>query len=141
MKGNEMSDDILDMNPNQVESIRNIPDGRYLGVIASYDIDKNANGNQFVQFAFRAVEPLEDQDMTGVELNRKIYSERQFLTKDAAKYTKQKIANTGVPEGATMRDWIEACVGAEVEFTVTTKTNEESGKEYRNVTNWRPAKK
>jgi hypothetical protein len=133
------SDDILDLNPADVETIRNHPDGKYKGVVVDYVIEKNANGKQFVKFSFKAEEAAEGQDLTGVELNRRLYSEQLYLTKDAAKYTKQRIANFNVPEASTMREWIESVVGTTVVFNLETKTNEKSGKEYRTVTNWRAA--
>ncbi len=134
-----MAQDSLDMNPGSIETIRDLPDGRFTGKVVDYDVKENANGKKFVQFAFRAEEALEGQDMTGVEPNSRVYSERLYLTTDALKYTKRAISNFGVAEEGhdTLRDWLEAITGADVQFTLKTETNEKTNKSYRNVVSWR----
>lgn len=135
-----MSDDILNMNPGEIEDLRDHPDGRYEGVVVDYKVETNANGKKFVEFSFRAEGALEGQDLTGVEMNRRLYSERLYLTKDAAKYTKERLRNFGVPEGDTMGEWIESIVGAKVTFNLTTTpAKTEGGKEFRQVKSWRAA--
>jgi uncharacterized protein (DUF1778 family) len=140
LKGTHMSDDILDLAPTEIEDIRNHPDGRYKGVMVDYEIGKSPSGKQYVQFFFRAEEALEGQDLTGVELNRRLRSERQWLTREAAKYTKQRLTQFGVQEADSMRQWIEDCVGANVTFNLETKASETNPeKSYQNVTSWRAA--
>jgi hypothetical protein len=135
------TDSILTMSPADVETIRDLPDGRFRGKVVDYKIETNMNGNQFVQFSFRAEEPLDGQDMTGVETNMRVYSKKVYLTKKSAPLAKKELNLFGIDgdQFPNWTEWFDALTGHEVVFTLETETNPTTKRTYRNVNKWRAA--
>ena len=135
-----MSNDILDLNVDSIDDIKDHPPGRYKGVVTGFKVDKNANDKQFVFLDFKAQEALEGQDLSGVELNRTLRGERLFLTESAIKYTKNALKNIATPTG-TIAEWLESMVGVEVVFTLKIEEVEKDGvvRKYTNVVNAKAA--
>jgi len=135
-----MSNNILDLNVDTVDDIKDHPPGKYKGVVTGYKVDKNTNDKQFIVVEFKAQEALEDQDLTGVEMNRTLRGERLFLTDSAVKYTKSALARISKPTGS-FADWFETLVGQEVVFELKTEEVEKNGsiRQYTNVVSARAA--
>jgi hypothetical protein len=124
-----MSD--LDLNLDNVDDIKDIPLGWYAGVIADTKLDKSKSEDPkpFARFAFRAQQALDDQDLTGVELNRMIYSTDQWLSPKAAPIFKKRMTESGFEPAGNISEWLKSLHLRPVHFRVgieerTTKSGE-----------------
>lgn len=133
-----MADDVENIKFEDVEDIRELPPGKYAGVIAQAKWDKGQDGKQFVTFAFTPQSPMSEQDLQGVKLGRQVFSNRLYLTNESAPFFKREMKKLGDFPGLTLKDIPEEVVGTEVNFVVEVKEGK-NGKEYRNVTDWAAA--
>lgn len=112
-----MSKSLLDTNVDSIEDIRNHPSGRYEGKVVSVKFGEYED-KQTVDLAFRATAALDDQDLSGVEMNRMLYH-RIWLSADNLRYVKRDLARAGVDlTSGTLRDSISNLEGADVEMSV-----------------------
>jgi hypothetical protein len=139
--------------PDEIETLRYHPPGRYVGYITEWEKGVAQTGTEFVEFTLKANEGISGQDLQGVEMNRKLKSRRFYLSDKAMKQYWTLVA------GVLGADWIqkviaanpdadgtlkasvaaELMVGSEVEFDYLPEKNERTGKEYLNVQRFKAA--
>lgn len=134
-----MANSILDLNPMEIPEVREVPEGEYSGTVVDYVIKQASTGTDYVQFSFRINEPLSGQDMTNVETNLRVFSQRIYMTENSLKRVNKILGRFGVPMVPGYREWIDAIPGTPVNFTVSIETNKDTGREYRVVSNWSAA--
>lgn len=116
----DTNDDLLDINLDDVETIREHADGKYAGNIMGYTAGKNKNGTPYVDLEFQLDTPLEDQDMTGVSVAKRLRM-RLWISEKAFKRSKKSLADAGVNvEGRKLREVLDELEGAAVEAVVET---------------------
>lgn len=117
-----------------VEDIRELPPGRYLGYVSGYKLETTQDNKPFAILEFKAREGLSGQDLDGVEMNRALRSQRLYFTDAAAKYSKAalKKLNPDLNDKVPVKETIESLVGVEVKFDYKAEKGN-NGKEYMNV--------
>mgnify|MGYP003644947357 CR=1 FL=1 len=103
--------DILDLDTTNIVEPRNPPPGRYLATYVNYDFTNNAKGTVFGAMNWRLESPLENQDMTGVNLGR-LLEGKVILTENTVPYIKRDFRNAFAYEPAEKpKQWFEDNVG------------------------------
>lgn len=120
-----------------VEDIREIPPGRYLGYLSGYKLEVTQDSKPYAVLEFKARDALSGQDMEGVELNRTLRSSRLYFTDAAIKYSKaaMKKINPDLNDAVPIKEAFESLVGTEVKFDYKAEKSRD-GKEYLNVSSW-----
>jgi hypothetical protein len=110
----------LNIDLDNVEDIKDIPTGWYSGVIADATVGKSKSEEPkpFAKFRFRAQEALENQDLTGVELNRMIDSTDQWLSPKALPIFKKRMADAGFTPSGDLSAWLKGLHLQPVHFKV-----------------------
>lgn len=110
----------LTIDLDNVETIKDIPTGWYAGVIADTVVGKSKSEEPkpFAKFRFRAQEPLNDQDLTGVELNRMIDSTDQWLSPKALPVFKKRMTDAGFEPSGDLSAWLKSLHLQAVHFRV-----------------------
>lgn len=134
-----MTDNILDLNPADDTEYRSHPPGLYEGYVTGQVHKHNVNGNGFFVLDFRAEQPLSGQDMAGVNIDRTLQSEQLYSTPKSRSMLKTRLLKFGVPPASSYGEWVESIVGTRVRFKLEVKKNEQSGREFRVVTDWEAA--
>lgn len=112
-----MTKSLLDTNVDAVEDIREHPHGKYLGKIIQVEFKEIGDEKELVSISFRADTGI-DLDLTGVELNRRLYNE-VWITPSSLKMAKKNLKESGVPmDRGTFRESLTSIEGSEAEFTV-----------------------
>lgn len=127
-------------SPEEIETQRYHPPGRYVGYITGWESGTSSTGTEFIMFTLKAREGISGQDLKGVELNKDLRSRRFYLSDAAMKqfWTAIEHANPILKQGSTTpADAAESIVGTEVEFDYTPEKNKQTGKEYINVQRWK----
>lgn len=132
-------------SPDEIETLRYHPPGRYVGYVTAWESGTAQTGTEYIKFTLKAREGISGQDLKGVEMNRNLESRRFYLSEKAlSQYWttvekvlgpdwKQKVA-AAHPEGKiSTATAAELIVGAEVEFDYLPEKNERTGKDYINV--------
>ena len=121
-----------DSRPSDVEDIRELPHGTYLGYLAGYTLDETDVEKPYCVLEFRAKEPLSGQDMTNVETNRPLRTNRMYFSAAAKKYTKAALAELNPEFPPSWKLYFENLVGTEAKFEYGLK-KANNGKEYLQV--------
>lgn len=127
-------------SPEDIETRRYHPPGRYVGYITGWESGTSNTGTEFITFTLKAREALSGQDMKGVEMNRDLVSRRFYLTDIALSqyWTAVERANPAFKEGSTTPAIAaESIVGTEVEFDYLSEKNKQTGMEFTNVQRWK----
>lgn len=112
-----MTKSLLDTNVDSVEDIREHPHGKYLGKIIQVEYKEIGDEKELVSISFRADTAI-DLDLTGVELNRRLYHE-VWITPNSIKMAKKGLKEAGVPmDTGTFRSALSSIEGSDAEFTV-----------------------
>lgn len=111
--------DILDEDASSVVEPRNAPEGRYLATYVNYERSKNSKGNTIVEMNWRLDSPLENQDMTGVNLGR-LLPQNIVVTENTRPYIKRDF-HTGFnyEPAAKPSQWFEDNIGKQAVVIVS----------------------
>lgn len=113
-----MSEDLLDKNTDDIEKVREHPTGKYRGHLMGATYSKNEKGTNIIDLEFTLDEPLDGQDMTGVETARKL-RHRIFLSEANQKYVVSDLEKAGVPiAGKSIKQALEEAETSRVEAGV-----------------------
>jgi len=126
--------------PEEIETQRYHPPGRYVGYITGWENGTAQTGTEYIQFTLKARDGLSGQDLKGVELNRELNSRRFYLSDKAISqfWTAIERANPAIKSASiSPADAAESIVGTEVEFDYLAEKNKQTGKEYLNVSRWK----
>lgn len=127
-------------SPEDIETQRYHPPGRYVGYITGWESGTSSTGTEFITFTLKARDGLSGQDLKGVEMNRDLASRRFYLSDKALSqyWTAIERANPAFKQGSiSPADAAESIVGIEVEFDYLSEKNKQTGKEYTNVQRWK----
>lgn len=130
---------ILDENTDDTVEPREPPHGEYLAQIT--DIEANTDKTPFAQIEFKLIEAMQQQDLTGVNLNRPIYTDKLWLSEKAKPYTKRDLMKFGVDiKGLKWRDSFDKLQGTTAVVTVAADEYWASkGRDRSIVKSWRAA--
>lgn len=126
----------LNIDLDNIEDIKDLPTGWYSGVIADTKLakTKSEEPKDYVRFAFRASDALESQDLTGVELNRMVYSTDQFVSPKAAPIFKKRMTEGGFEPAGNLTEWLKSLHLRPVHFRVGFDVRKKSdGTEIKNL--------
>lgn len=127
-------DEVLTSNPAAAPR-RSTPPGDYTMVVKSHRFGKNPkNENENVEFTFGLLDATGGQELEGVDLSRAQAYYTLWITagtRDSG-IVERVLKEMGVwQEGATIRDMVEAGVGASFDGTVELRKKDvESGQKY-----------
>lgn len=133
---------VLDSNMDEIIEPRTAPDGEYIALTTGVEFDKipNAKETPYADVEFKLVEPLNGQDLTGVNLNRPVTG-RIWLSKDALGQAKRQLKSFGIDTaGEKLRDSFDKIVGTTVVVKVVRDSYQaKKGRDVASVYEWRPA--
>lgn len=134
---------ILDKNIDDVVEPRRAPDGEYLAIVAGVKFDKIPNEKEtpYADLEFRLQSPMDNQDLTGVNLSRSVYG-RVWLSDNAIGGAKRDLKKFGVDvAGLKLRDAFEKIIGATAAVRVQQNKYkyDKKGVDEAEVGSWRQA--
>ena len=113
-----MTQSLFEKNLDDVTEIREAPAGKYVGTIASTRRTTKDNGSELISLGFKIKEPVDEVDLTGVNLNRYVYK-TLVVTEASFPYVKKELKEAGLDlSGSSLKEVLSNLEGADTEFTV-----------------------
>lgn len=109
-------------------AFRQAPAGDYLATVQSVKLVKANSGTQGIEMVFTIMEPMHDEDMTGVELAKCRLRDTQWLTEKTLPYVQERLSRiTTEVVGGSIRDAMDVLPGNEVVVSLSHETANRDG--------------
>lgn len=109
-------------------AFRQAPAGDYLATVQSVKLVKANSGTQGIEMVFTIMEPMHDEDMTGVELAKCRLRDTQWLTEKTLPYVQERLSRiTMEVVGGSIRDAMDVLPGNEVVVSLSHETANRDG--------------
>lgn len=109
-------------------AFRQAPAGDYLATVQSVKLVKANSGTQGIELVFTIMEPMHDEDMTGVELAKCRLRDTQWLTEKTLPFVQERLSRiTMEVVGGSIRDAMDVLPGNEVVVSLSHETANRDG--------------
>lgn len=109
-------------------AFRQAPAGDYLATVQSVKLVKANSGTQGIEMVFTIMEPMHDEDMTGVELAKCRLRDTQWLTEKTLPFVQERLSRiTMEVVGGSIRDAMDVLPGNEVVVSLSHETANRDG--------------
>lgn len=109
-------------------AFRQAPAGDYLATVQSVKLVKANSGTQGIEMVFTIMEPMHNEDMTGVELAKCRLRDTQWLTEKTLPYVQERLSRiTMEVVGGSIRDAMDVLPGNEVVVSLSHETANRDG--------------
>ena len=109
-------------------AFRQAPAGDYLATVQSVKLVKANSGTQGIEMVFTIMEPMHDEDMTGVELAKCRLRDTQWLTEKTLPYVQERLSRITMDVvGGSIRDAMDVLPGNEVVVSLSHETANRDG--------------
>ncbi len=124
----DLFDTVVSETTAERPAFRQAPPGDYLVTVQSVKIVKANSGTQGMELTFTIVEPMHNEDMTGVELAKCRLRDTQWLTEKTLPYVQERLSRiTKEVVGETLRDAMDMLPGTDVVVSVSHETANRDG--------------
>lgn len=109
-------------------AFRQAPAGDYLATVQSVKLVKANSGTQGIEMAFTLMEPMHNEDMTGVELAKCRLRDTQWLTEKTLPFVQERLSRiTTEVVGGSIRDAMDVLPGNDVVVSLSHETANRDG--------------
>ena len=109
-------------------AFRQAPAGDYLATVQSVKLVKANSGTQVIEMAFTLMEPMHNEDMTGVELAKCRLRDTQWLTEKTLPFVQERLSRiTTEVVGGSIRDAMDVLPGNDVVVSLSHETANRDG--------------
>lgn len=109
-------------------AFRQAPAGDYLATVQSVKLVKANSGTQGIEMVFTIMEPMHNEDMTGVELAKCRLRDTQWLTEKTLPFVQERLSRiTMEVVGGSIRDAMDVLPGNEVVVSLSHETANRDG--------------
>jgi len=109
-------------------AFRQAPAGDYLATVQSVKLVKANSGTQGIEMAFTLMEPMHNEDMTGVELAKCRLRDTAWLTEKTLPFVQERLSRiTTEVVGGSIRDAMDVLPGNDVVVSLSHETANRDG--------------
>ncbi len=109
-------------------AFRQAPAGDYLATVQSVKLVKANSGTQGIEMMFTIMEPMHNEDMTGVELAKCRLRDTQWLTEKTLPFVQERLSRITMDVvGGSIRDAMDVLPGNEVVVSLSHETANRDG--------------
>jgi hypothetical protein len=109
-------------------AFRQAPAGDYLATVQSVKLVKANSGTQGIEMVFTIMEPMHNEDMTGVELAKCRLRDTQWLTEKTLPFVQERLSRITMDVvGGSIRDAMDVLPGNEVVVSLSHETANRDG--------------
>lgn len=109
-------------------TFRQAPAGDYLATVQSVKLVKANSGTQGIEMVFTIMEPMHNEDMTGVELAKCRLRDTQWLTEKTLPFVQERLSRITMDVvGGSIRDAMDVLPGNEVVVSLSHETANRDG--------------
>jgi hypothetical protein len=124
----DLFDTVVSETASERPAFRQAPAGNYLAIVRSAKIVKANSGTQGIELEFTLVDPMHDEDMTGVDLSKCRLRDTQWVTDKTLGYVQERLSRiTTEVVGETLRDALDMLPGNEVVVALSHETANRDG--------------
>ena len=126
----DLFDTVINSSASERPAFRQAPIGDYLAVVQSVKQVQANSGTQGIEITFTLIDPLHDNDMSGVELSKCRLRDTQWVTEKTLPYVQERLSRIyPVPAGTeyTLREILDDLPGNEVVLTLSHETARRDG--------------
>lgn len=121
-------DVVISETASERPAFRQAPAGDYLVIVRTAKIVKANSGTQGIELEFTLVDPMHDNDMTGVDISKCRLRDTQWVTDKTLGYVQERLSRiTTEVVGETLRDALDMLPGNEVVVSLSHETANRDG--------------
>lgn len=124
----DLFDTVISNSTSERPAFRQAPAGDYLVAVRGAKIVKANSGTQGIELEFTMLEPMHDEDMTGVDLSKCRLRDTQWVTDKTLQYVQERLSRiTPDTVGNSIRDALDILPGNEVVVGISHETQRRDG--------------